>query len=85
MLDFKEIKKDKIFYECEYGTNMKFIALEDAHRKKGDEEYWEFKGRRVKTGEVIDFGSREGFSHYAPKLYKEPEYANTRTLKAEVD
>ena len=82
MLEFKEIKKDDVLYECEYGENVKYVALEDAHRKVGDREYWIFKGRRISTGGVINFGSREGFSY--PKLYKEPEYVNPN-WKAETD
>ena len=85
MLEFKKIKKDDVFYECEGGRNTKFIALEDAHREIKDMQYWIFKGRRISTGEVINFGSREGLSHYGPKLYKEPEYVNVRSFKAEID
>ena len=84
MLDLKEIKKNEIFYECAGGQNVKFIALEDAHRKEGDLQYWTFKGRWLKTGEIIEFGTREGYG-YSPKLYKEPEYVNLKTWKAKID
>ena len=85
MLELKKIKRDDVVYECEHGENVKFIALEDVHQKEGDLEWWEFKARRVSTGEVVVMGVREGFDHYGPKLYKEPEYADPRTLEAKID
>ena len=84
MLEFKEIKRNDIFYECEDGQNIKFRALEDAHREVKDMTYWVFRGQRVSNAEVSHFGQREGHSHYGPKLYKEPEYVNT-DWKAETD
>lgn len=69
MIEIKDIKKGDIFYECEYGENVQFIATSDPYREDGG---WTIKGRGV-NGE-FDFYVRDGYSHYGPKLYWQPEY-----------
>lgn len=68
-LEIKNIKKGDIFYECEAGYNMQFLALEDAKRI---DDGWGFKGQGIQG--VVDFYVADGYSHYGPKLYSQPEY-----------
>lgn len=68
-LEIKDIKKNDIFYECESGWNLQFLALTDPYR---EDEGWALKARGIR-GETL-FYVRDGYGHYGPKLYREPEY-----------
>lgn len=74
MIKIKDIKEGDIFYECQYGNNMGFIAIGNPYLK---EEGTEFQGWAImaknKTQE-IEFFHAEKFGVYAPKLYREPQY-----------
>lgn len=77
-IHIKDIKKDQIFYEIEYGAEIKVIALEDAYESgKMDGKYTQWKcaakqiGVAAETEEFIDYLVTERHEHYGPKLYVE--------------
>lgn len=69
MIKIKDIKKGDVFYECEYGKNMQFLALTDAYEQ---DEGWAVKGQGI-HGE-IEFYSNSKYPAYHPKLYREAQY-----------
>lgn len=73
-IHIKDIKKDQVFYECERGSNIKWVALEDCRiiddpTRKGyvcrarDEE-----GDEMELFEAFEVGG------YGLRLYSEPQY-----------
>lgn len=63
----EDIKVGDIHYEYEYGIGIKSKVITKPTRDV--DGYWSWKSRNVNTGEEISYGVREGYSHYAPKLY----------------
>lgn len=75
-IHLKDIKKDQIFYECDYGAMLKAVALEDAYESgKMDGIYtqWKCQARLLDTGEEFGLLVTENHEHYGPKLYVESE------------
>ena len=77
MIKVRDIKKDQVFWECEYGINIRYTAEEDAH--KVDDDLESEHGYAVSAvsdeGETVRFFQcyDEGFHHYL-KLYTDNVY-----------
>ena len=68
----ENIKIGDIHYEYEYGLGIKSEVL-TLPENDGD-GWWSWKSRNVNTGKEIEYGVREGFSHYAVNLYDYEAY-----------
>ena len=78
----KDLKKDQEFFECEYGVNEHYTALEDARRVVNESsDGWECKGRND-VGEVVNFFQDHAITHYGPHLYKTKQYVEQSMIDA---
>ena len=74
-IHLKDIKKDQVFYEGYYDTEIKLIALEDSYvsgymENEGKKlKQWSCKARNINTEEVIDYLTTENCEHYGAKLF----------------
>jgi hypothetical protein len=72
-IKIEDIKSGETFFECEAGCDRKFVATTDAYRMDSG---WAVKGtEEVPDGETFTFYVRDGYSHYGPRLYCEPQYS----------
>jgi hypothetical protein len=69
----RDLKMNDIFYECEYGKNMKMIVTEKPALIEGDRNKWAWKAM-CSNGYIYDYLITEGLEHYGPKIYSVPEY-----------
>ena len=74
-----ELNVGDIFYECQSGTNIKAKVTTQPKSKKvtlaGKEcVQWEWTALNVTTDVKINYCLTEGFEHYGPRLYNEPQY-----------
>ena len=68
----ENIKIGDIHYEFEYGTGIKSEVISLPVRDESG--YWTWKSKHSKSDKIIDYGVREGMSHYAPNLYDYEAY-----------
>lgn len=68
---YKTLKKDQIFYECQYGKNLEFVVVTEPTCDNGK---WEWTARNTKSNEIINFLITEGYEHYGPRIYSQPQY-----------
>lgn len=83
-LNPEDLKKDTIFYECDYGINVKYCVIEeprcemiDVASKQQDPKLrkrWQWQALAVDSNQVVDFIVTEGLEHYGPKIYSHEEY-----------
>jgi hypothetical protein len=75
-LAIKDIKEGDTFYECEYGANDEYIALENASRIDDDTMVgWQVMGKHTETGAEVQFFASDLYGGaYGPKLYWQPAY-----------
>lgn len=62
----KNLKEGDIFYECEYGINVKYRVICDPYH---DGNGWRLQatclgGEGFTRGETIDFFTADGWEHY---------------------
>ena len=69
----EDIKIGNIHYEFEYGFGIKSEVISLPERD--NDGYWTWKSRNLKSGKEIEYGVREGMSHYAPNLYDYEAYS----------
>ena len=69
----ENIKVGDIHYEFEFGVGIKSKVL-TLPQNDGD-GCWTWKSENLITGAEIDYGVREGMSHYAPNLYDYEAYS----------
>lgn len=74
-LDISKLKIGDVFYECEYGRNLRAVVATKPELVDGQ---WRWKAKCDTGGLVttIDYCSTVGFEHYGPRLYSEPMYAS---------
>jgi hypothetical protein len=68
-----------IFYECQSGFNIKCKALTRPEWLEEEtlgkiNRHWTWLAENVFSGEKISYGLTEGFEHYGPRLYWQPQY-----------
>lgn len=84
-LQVAQFKPGDVFYECEYGLNIEARVvsrpLEGWSNSLGRRQ-WRFTAVNVHNGVPIDYLVTEGYSHYGPRLYREPQYATVKDGKA---
>ncbi len=74
----ENIKVGDIHYEYDYGVGLKVEVISLPVRD--DTGYWTWESKQVNGDRIVDYGVREGFSHYAPNLYDYEAYGVNRML-----
>ena len=74
----EDIKIGDVQYEYEYGVGIKSTVITLPVRD--DDGYWTWKNKQ-ESGSIINYGVREGFSHYAPNLYDYEAYQVNHMIK----
>lgn len=74
----EEINVGDIHYEFEYGTGIKVEVISKPIRDNNG--YWSWKSKSLTTGQIINYGVSEGYSHYGPNLYDYEAYTVSRWL-----
>lgn len=66
-----------IIYECQYGYNIETKVVSKPVESVGVDEKpaWTWDAVNTQNGEKIEYMLTEGFSHYGPRLYRQPQYA----------
>lgn len=74
--EIQNLKVGDVFYECEMGRNIEARVTEAPVEGKGIEgrTTWSWKAVNTQNGKEIDYLITEGYSHYGPRLYTDPEY-----------
>lgn len=81
-ISIQTLNEGDIFYECQYGINVEYVALCDAYRAEGDSG-WAIDGKMLSSSSESDqdnigeeqwFFSHDKYPAYGPKLYLYPEY-----------
>lgn len=70
VVNFKEIKKSDVFYECDFGKNFELTALENTRKRK---DGWSCLVRTI-DGEVVDLFLANNTSFNRMNLYYNPIY-----------
>ncbi len=68
-----EIKVGDIHYEFGYGMCIKSEVTSQPTRS--EDGYWTWQSKQVDGDRVIDYGVREGMTHYGPNLYDYDAYS----------
>mgnify|MGYP003441753379 FL=1 len=63
----ENIKVGDIHYEFEYNVGIKCEVLTLPVRD--EDGYWTWKSKNLKTNKEINYGVKEGMSHYSSNLY----------------
>lgn len=71
----EDIKIGDIQYEFEYGMGIKSEVVTLPVRD--EDGYWTWKNKSCSTGVEINYGVREGMSHYSSNLYDYEAYKVT--------
>ncbi len=77
-----QLKPGDVIYECEGGLNIEARVTSTPVKgwsKSLERNQWRFTAINVHTGTPIDYLLTEGFSHYGPRLYRDPQYATIRS------
>lgn len=71
-----DFKIGDIFYECECGINIEARVTKEPIEVEGFEgrRAWEWEAVNTQNGKKICYKLTEGYSHYGPRLYTDPEY-----------
>ena len=77
-VEVQNIKVGDIHYEYGYGYYIKVEVLTKPALKEVG--YWEWQSKNLKTGETVDYGVREKFSHYSAKLYDYEAYLGCKQI-----
>lgn len=74
----EDIKVGDIHYEFEYTfyIKSKVLTLPQPTTHEDGTIYWSWESERLSTGEIINYGVSEGYSHYGPNLYDYEAYSN---------
>lgn len=75
-INVPDIKVGDIHYEYGYGHCIESKVLTLPQRD--EEGFWSWKSQDVNSGIVIDYGMREGYTHYSPNLYNYKAYTITQ-------
>lgn len=67
-----------IHYEYSMGMGVKVEVI--THPVRDETGYWTWKSRNVNGSGVINYGVREGMSHYAPNLYDYEAYRGVKYI-----
>ena len=68
-----------VFYECEYGINLRMTVQTKPIKENGQ---WTWKAS-TKDGEEVSYLITEGLEHYGPRIYKTPMYLNMTDASVE--
>lgn len=69
----EDIKVGDIHYEFSYGLGIKSEVTSLPMRD--EDGLWTWTSRNLITDMIINYAVREGYSHYAPKLYDYEAYS----------
>ena len=59
-----------VFYECERGQNLRMTVVEPVIHENGQ---WVWIAEDD-SGEKFDYLITDGYEHYGPQIYSEPQY-----------
>jgi hypothetical protein len=59
-----------VFYECEHGENLQMTVVEPVSHENGQ---WKWAAKN-ESGEQFNYLITDGYEHYGPKIYSEPQY-----------
>lgn len=76
-IEVQNIKIGDVHYEFEYGAMIKSTVQTLPVEKDG---YWTWESV-TDSGRKVEYGVREGMSHYAPNLYDYIAYSHYREIK----
>jgi len=68
----EDIKIGDIHYEFDYGVGIKCEVITLPVRD--DNGYWTWQSKNLKTNNIINYGVKEGMSHYSSNLYTYEAY-----------
>lgn len=66
----KDLNVGDVFYECASGTNLQMTVVKEVAHESGQ---WRWVAED-KTGERFNYLITDGYEHYGPKIYTEPQY-----------
>lgn len=69
-INLDELKVGDVFYECEYGTNLRMVVTKPIIFEN---DQWKWKAID-EDGKEVDYLITKGYEHYGPKLYSYPAY-----------
>jgi len=72
-INVSNIKIGDVHYEYEYGIGIKCKVVSLPERS--EDGYWSWKSENLTSGGIIDYGVKEGMSHYGPNLYDYEAYS----------
>lgn len=78
----ENIKVGDIHYEYEYGFGIKceVITLPTSNVEDDGDIFWTWKSKNLQTGEIINYGVNDKYSHYGPNLYDYEAYIGSRYI-----
>lgn len=74
----QDIKVGDVHYEYEMGLCIKSTVISQPVRD--EEGYWTWQSKHDLSDRIIDYGVREGMSHYSSKLYDHEAYHNSKFI-----
>lgn len=87
-----DLEVGMVYYECSSGTNLQGTVVTPVETStivigSDERKQWQWVAKRI-DGSEFDCTSTEGFGHYGPRIYREPQYAHwkpeTETLEFKV-
>lgn len=70
----KNLNVGDVFYESAYGIDLKMTVVEPVTHENGK---WNWIAEN-KDGTRCNYLITDGYEHYGPKLYAEPQYGNVK-------
>lgn len=79
-LKLTDLKIGDVFYECKSGVNVEAKVTEAVTEHEGYEgrKEWRWTAVNTQNGEEIAYLITDGFSHYGPRLYNQPQYCRVK-------
>lgn len=65
-----DLKVGDVFYECSAGMNLRMVVIKPVIHS-GDQWKWVAEDE---SGEPCSYLITDGYEHYGPKIYTEPQY-----------
>ena len=70
----KDLKVGDVFYECAAGYNLEMNVVDPIVYEN---EQWKWVAEDVDRNRV-NYLITDGYEHYGPRIYKEPQYIDIR-------
>jgi hypothetical protein len=73
-IDLKDVKKGDIFYECQYGINLKCTALEDCREEEDGYHCYCLIDHETMKKPYTEMFESYNCGAYGLRLYTQPQY-----------